>query len=78
MGEEAVTFNQLWDQLVRKKPDLSDDGAKVTITSLSLKAMLRQAYEQGQLSKPASSAVSEKSSRSSFADIINDALRQKL
>lgn len=47
-----MTFNDLWSSLERKRPLLADDSAKVEITSLNLKILLRQAYEKGQESVP--------------------------
>lgn len=42
-----MKFSDLWDSLIKKKPDLSDDNATVTIKSSALKKLLYQSYEQG-------------------------------
>lgn len=54
-----MTFYQIWNQLLRKCPDLARGEAKIEFTSDNLQQLLRQVYEQGekqgQVNKPASS-----------------------
>jgi hypothetical protein len=45
-----MTFKQIWDQLLRKSPKLSNDQAEVTFKSDNLKALLKQVYDQGKKS----------------------------
>ena len=42
-----MQFNRIWEQLVDKKPALSDPTTKVEFTSESLKRLLLQVYNQG-------------------------------
>lgn len=48
-----MTFDEIWESLVRKKPDLDRPHAKAEFTSGALKRLLRQVYEQGQKSSDA-------------------------
>lgn len=50
-----MTFQEIWQQLCRKSPSLEKPGATVEFKSENLKALLRQVYDQGQKSAPASS-----------------------
>lgn len=43
-----MRFQEIWDQLCRKKPELSKTDATVEFRSSNLQALLRQVYEQGQ------------------------------
>lgn len=42
-----MTYDAIWQQLLRKKPALANDNATVCFTSASLQKLLRQVYEQG-------------------------------
>ena len=53
---ELMTFDQIWGQLVRKKPKLESDDSIVEFTAGNLRRLLRQAFEQGQASVPCESA----------------------
>lgn len=43
-----MTFQEIWQQLCRKRPLLSDPDSTVEFKSVNLKSLLRQAYEQGE------------------------------
>ena len=43
-----MTFQEIWQQLCRKRPLLSDPESTVEFKSVNLKSLLRQAYEQGE------------------------------
>ena len=43
-----MTLDQIWKQLVKKKPKLQDPNATVEITSDNLRLLLKQVYEQGE------------------------------
>jgi hypothetical protein len=43
-----MTFQEIWRQLCRKRPLLSDPDSTVEFKSVNLKSLLRQAYEQGE------------------------------
>lgn len=47
-----MTFQDIWDQLCRKQPSLAQPETTVEFKSGTLKALLRQVYEQGQKSVP--------------------------
>lgn len=61
-----MTFDDIWNQLLAKKPALRDDAAQVTFTADNFKRLLRQVYEQGQKSKTAASVAKMFESFSSF------------
>lgn len=44
----GMTFDQIWNQLLKKSSDLADPQAKVEFSSENLKALLRQVYEQAE------------------------------
>lgn len=43
-----MTFQEIWDQLCRKQPLLTDAKATVEFKPENLQLLLRQVYEQGQ------------------------------
>lgn len=43
-----MTFQEIWQQLCRKRPLLADPDSTVEFKSANLKSLLRQAYEQGE------------------------------
>ena len=45
-----MTFDQIWGQFTKKRPELNTDEATVEFTAASLRLLLRQVYEQGQAS----------------------------
>lgn len=45
-----MTFDQVWDQLTRKRPSLERSESVVEFTAGNLRRLLRQAYEQGEKS----------------------------
>ena len=47
-----VKFEDIWEQLRRKRPTLDDPGSVVEISSGSMKKLLRQVYDQGRKSAP--------------------------
>ena len=67
LQRDAMTFEQLWGQLTRKQPKLERDAAIVEFTAGNLRRLLRQAYEQGQLSVPHKTA--DENPPGAFADI---------
>jgi len=52
-----MTFQEIWQQLCRKRPLLADDDSIVEFKSINLKSLLRQAYEQGEKAGSASAAA---------------------
>jgi len=58
MDTMALTFNQIWEQLKQKKPNIEDSGIVLEFSSENLKVLLRQVYEQGKESgkKPVDNA----------------------
>ena len=48
-----MTFDDIWNQLVRKQPKLKSSEAVVEVKAAKLKSLLRQVYAQGQKSVPA-------------------------
>lgn len=59
-----MTFIEIWNQSVRKKPALADGSARVEFTSDNLYLLLEQVYEQG---KKAATKTAP-----SFKDIFKD------
>lgn len=54
--DETMSFQEIWQQLVRKQPKISDDDSEIIFKAGNLRHLLRQVYEQGQASsKPAAS-----------------------
>lgn len=49
-----MTSDEIWEQLKRKQPKLERSDAVVEITAGNLRRLLRQAYEQGEASRPSS------------------------
>lgn len=43
-----MTFQDIWNQLVRKNPAIAENGKTVEFQSENLKRLLRQVYEQGE------------------------------
>ncbi len=68
-----MTFDEIWKQLERKRPELTTQDAIVEIRSVALKCLLRQVFEIGQ--KSASSRV-EDSPKMGFDDFL-DSLGKK-
>lgn len=62
-----MTFDQIWEQLVRKQPKLDQDDSMVEFTADNLRWLLRQVYEQGEASVPRSPAAGSDSGNS-FAE----------
>lgn len=44
---KLMTFDQIWQSLCRKKPNLTDSTATVEMSTGNLRALLRQVYKQG-------------------------------
>lgn len=42
-----MTFNDIWNQLVRKQPKLTDSDTVVEFKTANFKRLLEQVYEQG-------------------------------
>lgn len=42
-----MRFNQMWEKLVAKKPNLTDPNAEVTIKAEQFKSLLWKFYENG-------------------------------
>jgi len=53
-----MTFKEIWAQLCRKQPALQNPQTTVEFTSENLQSLLKQVYEQGKKSQPASSTSS--------------------
>lgn len=43
-----MTFDEIWNQLLRKSPSLAKDESTVEFRADNLKLLLRQVYEQGE------------------------------
>lgn len=43
-----MTFEEVWAQLLKKRPELGDSGSKVEITAENFRALLRQVWGQGE------------------------------
>ncbi len=50
IGEQAMTFDELWKQIEKKQPDLKNDEAIVEFKARHLRLLLSQVYEQGKSS----------------------------
>ena len=57
-----MTFDEIWNQLLRKRPELGDGGATIELTADNLRQLLRQVYEQGQKS-------ADRDSKNPFAEL---------
>lgn len=51
-GRNKMTFEQLWNAMVKKNPSLANLDAKVTISAMQFKMALEQAYAKGKDSNP--------------------------
>ena len=49
-----MTFDEIWNQLTRKRPELEKDDGVLEFKALALKCLLRQVFEQGQGNSPIS------------------------
>ena len=49
-ANEAMTFQEIWTSLCKKRPLLNDPNATVEVSSEGFRKLLRQVYEQGQKS----------------------------
>lgn len=45
---DSVTFDQIWESLLRKSPRLANDRTLVEFEAAALRRLLRQVYEQGE------------------------------
>jgi len=45
-----MTFDQIWNQLIQKQPRIADGDSVVEFTSVNLRKLLKQVYEQGRKS----------------------------
>jgi hypothetical protein len=43
-----MLFDEIWESLCKKKPELKDPNTKLEFTSENLKKLLLQVYEKGQ------------------------------
>lgn len=43
-----MTFDEVWEQLASKRPDLRRDSAELVFTAANLQKLLRQVYERGE------------------------------
>lgn len=77
-----MEFDQLWNAMKVKNPNLSGDAAKVTITAASFRSALKQAYDIGKSSQQQTidrleRAVNKKPVSSSFGDIFGESFGKK-
>ena len=56
-----MTFAEIWEQLLKKKPGMEDVNCPCTITGIALKRLLRQVYDQGWKEGAEESAVKKQS-----------------
>ena len=52
-----MTFDEIWQQLTRKKPELDQDLSVVEFTAGNFRRLLRQVYEQGEASVPRETTI---------------------
>lgn len=62
-----MTFKQIWEQLVRKRPELANDDTRTEFTAGNLKQLLEQVYDQAQKAE----REANKPSKSIFEDFFN-------
>lgn len=49
-----MNADEIWKQLIAKRPQLREPGAKIEITAANLRALIRQVWDQGHQHGPTS------------------------